>query len=205
MKKALLAILVVLFVTPAAFAKNWGAAVKLGLGENDPQTLEQYYDNAVMYDRELSKSNGILGIEALHEWDLNQADKIGLKLGLDFYGENELKIYRFGTATENTYAIPLTIYYKRDNGIKDWSFFAGAGISYIYSELETSLDENYTEGKVFPHVMAGAEYRFTELFALGLEAKYNFSAKVDKDIEGENTVLSDRSGLSGAVTARFYF
>lgn len=62
-----------------------------------------------------------------------------------------------------------------------------------------------SKSKIFPHIMAGTEYRFSELFALGLEAKYNFSAKTEKNYEGLNVVLSDRSGLSGAVTARFYF
>ena len=218
MKKTLLTVLTVLFFAPMAFADNWGAAVKAGLGENDPKTLNDGYHN-VIGDRDLTESDGFFGLEALYEHNLTNYDKIGVRLGVDFYGENELEVssrtedFR-ADATENTYAIPLTVYYKRDNGIKNWSFFAGAGITYIHSKLEYEeenfigidrYEDSVSDSKIFPHIMAGTEYRFSELFALGLEAKYNFSAKTEKNYEGLNVVLSDRSGLSGAVTARFYF
>ena len=182
--------------------------------------MKNTYDDSFA-NKELTESGGIFGLEGLYEHRLNDKDTLGFKVGLDFYGENELEIstdFRDawgrplgkGEATENTYAIPLTVYYKRDNGIKNWSFFAGAGITYIHSEVEGEvedymgrdlLSEKTSDSKVFPHLMAGTEYRFTQLFALGLEAKYNFSAKITKN----GDVLSDRSGLSGAVTARFYF
>ena len=55
--------------------------------------------------------------------------------------------------------------------------------------------------KIFPHITAGAEYRFNEVFALGLDVKYNIAAKVKKD----DLVLSDRSGIGAALTGRFYF
>lgn len=218
MKNTLLTVLTVLFFAPMAFADNWGAAVKAGLGENDPKTLNDGYHN-VIGDRDLTESDGFFGLEALYEHNLTNYDKIGVRLGVDFYGENELEVssrtedFR-ADATENTYAIPLTVYYKRDNGIKNWSFFAGAGITYIHSKLEYEeenfigidrYEDSVSDSKIFPHIMAGTEYRFSELFALGLEAKYNFSAKTEKNYEGLNVVLSDRSGLSGAVTARFYF
>lgn len=218
MKKALLAVLVALFISPAAFADNWGAAVKVGVGENDPKTLNDGFKEGFA-NKDLTEGDTFLGLEALYEHNLTVKDKIGVKLGLDFYSENELETRSYllnikEDGTETTYAFPLTVYYKRDNGIKNWSFFAGAGITYIHSELEYEAEdlmgvdkEEFTlsKSKVFPHLMAGAEYRFTELFALGVEAKYNFSAKTKKDYEGLNVVVSDRSGLSGAVTARFYF
>ena len=218
MKKALLAVLVALFISPAAFADNWGATVKLGMGENDPKTLNDGFNNGLA-SKDLTEGDEFFGLEGLYEHNLTDNDKVGVRLGIDFYGENELETRSQienlkEDGTENTYAIPLTVYYKRDNGIKNWSFFAGAGITYIHSELEYEAEdlmgidkEEFTlsKSKVFPHVMAGAEYRFSQLFALGLEAKYNFSAKTEKDYEGLNVVVSDRSGLSGAVTARFYF
>ena len=225
MKKTLLTVLTVLFFAPMAFAGNWGAGIKAGIGENDPKTMKNTYDDSFA-NKEMTESGGIFGVEGLYEHRLNEKDTLGFKVGLDFYGENELEIstdFRDvwgrplggkGEATENTYAIPLTVYYKRDNGIKNWSFFAGVGITYIHSEVEGEvedymgrdlLSEKTSDSKVFPHLMAGTEYRFSELFALGLEAKYNFSAKTEKNYEGLNVVLSDRSGLSGAVTARFYF
>lgn len=197
MKKTLLTVLTVLFFAPMAFADNWGAAVKAGLGENDPKTLNDGYHN-VIGDRDLTESDGFFGLEALYEHNLTNYDKIGVRLGVDFYGENELEVssrtedFR-ADATENTYAIPLTVYYKRDNGIKNWSFFAGAGITYIHSKLEYEeenfigidrYEDSVSDSKIFPHIMAGTEYRFSELFALGLEAKYNFSAKTEKIMKG---------------------
>lgn len=184
MKKTLLTVLTVLFFAPMAFADNWGAAVKAGLGENDPKTLNDGYHN-VIGDRDLTESDGFFGLEALYEHNLTNYDKIGVRLGVDFYGENELEVssrtedFR-ADATENTYAIPLTVYYKRDNGIKNWSFFAGAGITYIHSKLEYEeenfigidrYEDSVSDSKIFPHIMAGTEYRFSELFALGVRSQ----------------------------------
>jgi len=61
------------------------------------------------------------------------------------------------------------------------------------------------KNKVFPHIVAGGEYRFTKTFALGLEARYNIGGKAKKNIEDENIVLSNRSGFGAALTGRFYF
>lgn len=197
MKKTLLTVLTVLFFAPMAFAGNWGAGIKAGIGENDPKTLNDGYHNEIG-DRDLTESDGFFGLEALYEHNLTNYDKIGIRLGVDFYGENELEVssrtedFR-ADATENTYAIPLTVYYKRDNGIKNWSFFAGAGITYIHSKLEYEeenfigidrYEDSVSDSKIFPHIMAGTEYRFSELFALGLEAKYNFPPKQKKIMKG---------------------
>ena len=82
---------------------------------------------------------------------------------------------------------------------------AGAGVTIMHSEVEIEMtgysDEKYSKTKMFPHVMIGAEYRFCQLFALGLDVRYNIGAKIKK----EGDVLSDRSGLGGALAARFYF
>lgn len=197
--KKLLVVLGLLCLTPVAFADNWGVGVKLGIGENDPKSMNDTFDE---FGGKLTTSDGLFAVEVLHEWDVNETDKIGLKLGVDAYGENK---YEYGVleATENTYAIPLSVYYKKDNGVRKLSYFIGAGVTYINSEMEFSgtLLDTVKEDKVFPHILGGAEYRFTELFALGLDLKYNFSAKMEK--EGE--VVSDRSGFSAAVAGRFYF
>ncbi len=191
-------------------ANNWGIGVKLGVGENDPKTLKNAYDEAFdlgFTSKELNKSAGYFSLEVLHEWALtDEADKIGFKVGWDIYGENKLKLKVWGASeegTEETYAFPFTVYYKRDNGIKNISWYIGAGATILHSKMEWSGLEDYdtSKTKVFPHITAGAEYRFTQVFALGLEARYNFAAKVKK----EGDVLSDRSGFGGAVTGRFYF
>lgn len=207
-------ILVVMWALPAT-ADNWGAGIRLGFAENSPKTMQDDYDEAFLYgfsSKELSKGNGLFGLEALYEWNLsNEAEKIGLKIGIEGYGENEIKLHNsawLGIAeykgTESTAAYPFTVYYKRDNGIKKWSWFVGGGVTIIHTELEEKIDfaeYKTNKSKIFPHLMAGTEYRFTKLFALGLEARYNISAKL-KD-EGE--VISDRSGFGAMLTGRFYF
>ena len=197
MKKLVIAVLAVLFIAPAAMANDWGLGVKLGAGENDPKTLKEEHSK---FGGELDKNYGYLGLEAFHEWTLdNEANKLGLKAGLDVYGENTLKV---GTSKfeETTYSFPISVYYKRDNGVKNISWFAGAGATILHSKIEVG-ENSIRKTKVFPHVTVGAEYRFTRVFALGLDARYNFSAKVKK----EGVVLSDRSGFGAALTGRFYF
>lgn len=204
MKKQVAMLFVVLFLAPAMFAAdNWGLGLKLGVGENDPKDMKELYDEAAGFNRSLDENKGLFGIEVLYEKGLGDANKLGLKLGYVAYGENELKIWDasgYFKATEETHEIPLSVYYKRDNGLKNWSWFAGAGLSYIRTKIDFGV-EDVSKGKVFPHLLAGAEYRFTELFALGVEAKYNFSAKLKKNGE----ILSSRSGFSGGLTGRFYF
>jgi len=205
MKKLVIAVLAVLFVAPAAFAEGWGVGVKLGAGENDPKDMEAAYDSWLS-NKELDKDPTIASFEVFHEWTLdNEANKLGLKLGFDMYGQNEAERKNVPSLelTETTYAFPLTVYYKRDNGIKDWSWFAGAGVTSISTEIEAkgAFKRKIDKTKIFPHIVAGGEYRFNHLFALGLEARYNFAAKVKKD----GDVLSDRSGFGAALTGRFYF
>ena len=89
MKKIFVVVLGVLFFAPAVFADNWGLGVKLGLGEDDPKTLNQVLDSV---GGKLTEGEGIFGLEVLHEWNLNSdVDKLGLKVGIDIYGENEFK------------------------------------------------------------------------------------------------------------------
>ena len=204
MKKCLLMVLGVLMLAPAAFADNWGLGLKLGIGENDPKTLNDAYDQT-FGNKELDTNDGFFGLEAMYEWDLtSEMDKVGVRLGVDFYGENELETWDSDHENykETTYAIPLTVYYKRDNGINKLSYYGGLGLTFISTEIEEDVEDvSWDENKIFPHIVIGAEYRFTKVFALGLEAKYNISAKVKKD----GNVYSDRSGFSGALTGRFYF
>ncbi len=208
MKKVIIAVLAVLMVAPA-FASNWGAGLKLGAGQNDPKGLKDAYDNppAGVTSTELDKSAAYFGLEAMYEFDLNdEANKLGVKVGWDMYGENKVELKAPGMKEEikeETYSFPFTVYYKRDNGVKNFSWYGGAGFTILRTKLDAKGiawgDDKKT--KVFPHIVVGGEYRFTQVFALGLEARYNFAAKVKK--HGE--VYSDRSGFGGALTGRFYF
>ena len=192
----------------AAKADNWGVGVKVGVGENDPKTMKELQDGTI-YDTELNENGAVFsGLEALYEFNLDdETNKLGVKLGVDVFGHNDLKVttpFAWTKWTETTYAIPLTVYYKRDNGVSAWTPYVGAGVSFFRSEFKVEfLGEEVKDhkSKIVPHLMAGAEYRFTKLFALGLEAKYNFGAKIEKDGE----VYSDHTGLSGTITGRFYF
>lgn len=227
MKKLLVSLIAVCCLSPIALADNWGAGVKVGYGENDPKDLKAL--TGPYASSSLDEEGTIYGLEAFYEKALsNEKDSIGVKLGYELFGENEYssgKEVRSGTteeewdfdAKEKTKAIPLTVYYKRDNGIKKLSYFAGAGVTWIRSKSswsdkyekevsDVTVDESYdgasmSKSKIFPHIVLGTEYRFTKLFALGLEAKYNINAKVKKS----GAVLSDRSGFSAALTGRFYF
>ena len=209
MKKVIIAVLAVLMVTPA-FANNWGVGLKLGGGQNNPKGMKDLKDAGIANRTELDENGGIFGLEAMYEFNLNdEANKLGVKVGWDYYGENKLElkdIIGLGvseTIKEETYAFPFTVYYKRDNGVKNFSWFGGAGVTIIHTKVDGEGvavgDDSKT--KVFPHIVAGGEYRFTEVFALGLEARYNISAKVKKD----GAVYSNRSGFGAALTGRFYF
>lgn len=205
MKKLVIAVLAILFIAPAAMAKDWGASVKLGVGQNDPKDMKDFYDE-MPGNKEMDERPGYLSFEVLHEWALNdETNKIGAKIGWDTYGVNEIESKTFGgKIKENSDAFPFTVYYRRDNGVKKFSWFAGAGVTIMHTKLESDGsfgDHETSKNKVFPHLVAGAEYRFTKVFALGLDARYNIAAKVKKDGE----VLSDRSGFGAALAARFYF
>ncbi len=191
---------------------SFGLGVHLGIGQNNPKALKDAYDEAFdngWTGKELKRNAGFLGLEVMYERALgDEANKLGLKAGWDMYGKNKLELKYPGDnlkATESTHAFPITVYYKRDNGVKNFSWLAGAGITIMRSEIEIEetgfSNESYSKTKVFPHITLGAEYRFTELFALGLDVRYNIAAKIKKD----GDVLSNRSGFGGALAARFYF
>lgn len=199
MKKILLLSLLV-FLSMPLFAE-YGVGVKLGVGENDPKSMNEAFD---YYGGDKTEGDGIFSLEFLYEFPLRPGDevnKLGVKAGLDFYGENELKNNYLGIkATENTWALPITGYYKYDGGLKNFSFYGGLGFTFIRTEVELG-SEDFSKSKLFAHIAGGAEYRFTQLFALGLDLKYNIGAKLEK----EGGTLSDRSGFSGALAGRFYF
>ena len=162
MKKVIVAMLGVLMFAPAIFADNWGLGLKLGVGENDPKDLKDTYDSAIVPKKEFDKGYGYFGLEALYEWNLDESNKIVGRIGWDFYGENEADFKSYGEIKEKTYAFPFTVYYKRDNGVKKWSWFAGAGLTIIRTEIDvdlTGFDRNEKKTKVFPHIVAGGEYR----------------------------------------------
>jgi opacity protein-like surface antigen len=207
--KRLVLLAAILSVVSAPCFAEFGLGVKLGAGQNDPKTMKEAFDTLTMFNRTLTRSPGIFAIEGLYEHALDSANgqnKLGFKFGVDFYGENKLEVAGF-EARETTYSFPLSVYYKYEPGIKKISVYGGAGLTIMNSKIDGRLvgilfpEDSYSKTKVFPHITAGAEYRFTKLFALGLDLKYNIGAKIEKD----GSVMSDRSGINGALAGRFYF
>lgn len=77
----------------AAKADNWGVGVKVGVGENDPKTMKEIQDGT-LYDTELNENGAVFsGLEALYEFNLDdETNKLGVKLGVDVFGHNDLKV-----------------------------------------------------------------------------------------------------------------
>lgn len=186
MKKVVLVVLAVMCVSSFAFAGNFGLGLKVGAGEN------KWNPGPMMTDVE--KGYGFVGVEMLYEFDtLKEYDKIGLKVGAELYQKDKAS---GGWTDVVTYDIPVTFYYKRDNGVGAFSYYAGGGFTYINSRVKSI---KYTKSKGTGHLMTGIEYRFTKGFALGADAIYNIHAGLQS---GE---VSDRTGIRGALVGRFYF
>ena len=206
MKKWLIVVISLMCLAPTVFASNWGLGLRAGAAQNDPRDMKDAY-NDYFAPRERTWNPAVVGLEVLHEWDLNsESNKLGIKIGADVYGQNKIDLGPgMVKATETTYAIPLTVYYKNDNGERNLSWFAGVGFTWIRSEIKMDVwgfgRDKYSESKIFPHITVGTEYRFNSVVALGFDLKYNIDAKVTQDAD----ILSDRSGIGGAITARFYF
>lgn len=204
MKKLLFAVIAVFALSAVSFAGGWGLGVKLGAGQNDPKGMKEAHE---LWGGTLTKAGGYFALEGLYEWDLGgqelettgSVNKFGLRFGVEGYGENKLESST--EIKENTAAFPISVYYRRDGGIDAPSFYVGGGITYFNTEMKVSPGNDIEKNKVVPHIMGGAEYRFTKLFALGLDLKYNFNAKLTKN----DVVISDRSGFIGALVGRFYF
>lgn len=77
----------------AAKADNWGVGVKVGVSENDPKTMKEIQDGT-LYNTELNENGAVFsGLEALYEFNLDgETNKLGVKLGVDFFGHNDLKV-----------------------------------------------------------------------------------------------------------------
>lgn len=123
MKKLIIVVISLLCLTPAAFAGNWGLGFRAGATQNDPETMHDCYKGLhnLGYDIEFNRGYSMLGTEAFYEgkanFGLGEGEEFwGIKLGVDFYGENKLKLDNglSANAQITDYAIPLTLYYKND-------------------------------------------------------------------------------------------
>ena len=187
MKKVVLAALVVLCLASFSFAGNWGLGLKVGAGENDLEKVTGV---------DTEKGYGFAGVELLHEFDLSETNKLGLKVGAETYQKDKVSHAGFW-ADYQTYQFPITLYYKLDRGVNAFSYYIGGGFTYITGREHDSNGHKYSQNKGFVHAMAGTEYRFTELFALGVDVAYSHHAGLQE--------VSHHSGFRGALVGRFYF
>ena len=187
MKKVVLAVLAVMCVASFSFAGNWGLGLKAGAGENKL--------NKVPGDK-TEKGYIFAGVEVLHEFDLSEVNKLGIKVGVETWQKDKISNSSYWADIE-TYQFPITLYYKRDNGIKAFSYYIGGGFTYITGRAHDSNGHKYSKNKGLVHAMAGAEYRFTQTFALGLDVAYSHHAGLQS--------LSNHEGFRGALVGRFYF
>ncbi|MDR0953649.1 MAG: outer membrane beta-barrel protein [Elusimicrobiota bacterium] len=215
MKKMILALFAIGFLGLSAHAEFFAGA-KLGFGEYKSD-MQSMYDGISATNKEIDKSSkALFGLEAGYMWALTDVDQLGFKIGFEGRGEEEVEATNYGPyehrdATVNYFGMPISVQYKRLLGNK-WALLANAGFTYGWANVEDefsgvmSRKETKTEGKLFPFLSVGAEYRFTKLFALGADLKYNFGGKIK--VDGgyfDDVKLADVSGLEFALAARFYF
>jgi hypothetical protein len=198
MKRLVLLAAILSTLSATCFA-GFGLGASIGAGQTKSD-VEKVKDSMTSY--EYTKSFAIFGLEALYEqsglFNLEEQHIFGAKIGYNGWNKEELKGYipsvGYGKIEVKYYEIPLTLYYKY--APSKWNFGGGIGAA-----LGKADDKFETVTKVYPFIAAGAEYRFTKLFGLGLDLRYNIAAKFEKD----DAVFKDISGVQGALAARFYF
>ena len=184
----------------AAFSVNCFAGFGLGIGLGAGQyksELSDIKDRLPSY--EYTKNFGIFALEALYEqgglFDLGEEHFFGAKIGYNGWGKEELKSSSLSGKIEvSYYEIPLTLYYKYTPS--KWHLSGGLGAAFGKAD-----DKVESVTKIYPFIAAGLEYRFSKLFGLGLDARYNIAAKFEKS----GAVYRNLSGIQGILAARFYF
>ena len=214
MKKIFFAIVISAF-SVSAYA-GYGLGIKTGVGGITPQTM---YDGNNAYGGSVSTRDYFVGAEAFYEHNLRldflgndreyEEHKIGLKFGFEQYGKNTYKVLD-EKVTENTFMLPITAYYKYDQGVGKLAFTIGCGLTMIQSDFKVSENNKLDKWKGVFHIVAGTEYRISEHIGLGFDIKYiTKSGVLDKiyNVNGHSYKLyfSDRSGFNGALAARYYF
>ena len=187
MKKVVLAVLAVMCAASFSFAGTWGLGIKAGAGENKLNKIR---------NMKTEKGYILAGVEILHEFDLSKLNKLGIKVGAETWQKDKISDSYFWQEFE-TYQFPLTLYYKRDNGVGAFSYYIGGGFTYITGRSHDSNGHKFSKNKGLVHAMAGTEYRFTQTFALGLDVAYSHHAGLQS--------LSNHEGFRGALVGRFYF
>ncbi|MGE4385622.1 MAG: outer membrane beta-barrel protein [Endomicrobiaceae bacterium] len=177
----------------------------LGAAGSDNFDTLQNQETALGNSTDLEESNFSYGIQAGYEKPLiNEQSLLGIRIGVDWYSDVSLEIINDAEKnTSNGYSIPVTVYYKYLLNDSKIAFLGGLGLTFInmtLNEKDTTTGDSidYDDSKTCPHITAGVEYRFSELFALSLDFKYAINAEIKRN--GTKRDL----GFQGALAARFY-
>ncbi|MFA7074239.1 MAG: porin family protein [Endomicrobiaceae bacterium] len=175
----------------------------LGAAGSDNFDTVQNQLTELGYSTDLEESNFSYGIQAGYEKPLiNEQSLLGIRIGVDWYSDVSLEIINTSDKlTSSGYSIPITVYYKYLLNDSKIAFMGGLGLTFINMTL-TDKDNigstDYDDSKTCPHITAGVEYRFSELFALSLDLKYAIDAEIKRDVTKRDL------GFQGALAARFY-
>lgn len=207
MKKTFMAVMIFF-----AFAATAGASSLEGFylggslgatGSDNFDTLQNQL-SALGYSTDLEESNFSYGIQAGYEKPMiDEQSLLGVRMGIDWHSDVSLTIDAVDKTTSNGYSIPVTVYYKYLMNDSKMAFLGGLGVTFINMTLteknsSTGDSVDYDDSKACPHITAGAEYRFSKLFALSLDFKYAINAEIKRGDTKRDL------GFQGAVAARFY-
>ncbi len=204
MKKFLLSVCFIFIFSGFAFSEVF-LGLKYGIGETDTN-VKKLGGGAGSYEYDNKKS--VYAAELGFEVPVSpQTSAAGLKFAYNMFGEVKTKDYKSADDFKNqTYALPMTVYFKFKTSDVGLHFWGGAGITFASMKSEGNLGgflKTKTKNIIFPHLSAGIEWRFTKFIGLGIDLGYNFNAKIEtSDLFRQ---YKDLTGFQGLLSARLYF
>lgn len=162
-----------------------------------------------------SSSNAFFGLEAGFEAPvIGDHQWLGFRVNVNRHSEAKLTTRAGLNSNEiknSIMTVPITAYYKHFFNHSAFSIMGGAGITFISSQWDFDTyisgsgltSTSFTESRISPHLVFGAEHRFSPLFGLGLDFRYTFNAEMQRDYLLQE--LKRDVSFVGTLTARFYF
>jgi opacity protein-like surface antigen len=208
MKKVLAAVLAVFsmaIVAGASDLKGFYIGGSLGMaGGNNFEKLQDRLTDAGVSSK-FNDSTFAYGLELGYEAPvISDNQLLGARLGVTWHDEIKLELKNTdpsASVANRAYTIPVSVYYKHLFADSKFALMGGLGVTFVNMTWESKLNsssDNYNDSKASPHIIAGAEYKFTEVFALGIDLKYAF------DTEIKRQVFKRDFNFQGALAARFY-
>jgi opacity protein-like surface antigen len=207
MKKVLAAVLAVFSMAVVAGASDLkGFYIGGSLGAAGGNNFEKIQDDMTGVNTKFNDSNFAYGLELGYESPvISDKQLLGARLGVTWHDEIKLEVTDIlnnkASVANTAYTIPLSVYYKQLFADSKFALMGGLGVTFVNMTWETKLNgssEDYSDSKTAAHVIAGAEYKFTEVFALGIDLKYAFGTEIKRyDYKRD-------FDFQGALAARFY-